>query len=642
MIKSKATFSILLPAAFFGAFLFTCGGGGGISRTQDTDGDGMPDYWEIQYGLNPSNPNDASLDLDNDGYTNLEEYQGGTDPTVPDPPKELCNGLDDDGNGFIDEIWLEKGKPCGKCGIYQCSLDGLALECQGEGTCAPGENKICGTNGIKTCLATCEWNDCVETPQCPMTGQVRSAACGYCGEGTQRATCLSNGTWGEWGACEDLGCRPGADIICFDGTKGGTKTCGDDCRLGDCAAGCTPGARISEVCGECGGTRARICLTGGVWGPPGDCVCAEQSASIDVPGYGTQTRTCGIETGCNWSSWGYCGGGECSFGDVETETCGCGGHGLTNRTCGDDCAWGEWSACSGDYDEIPPSRPVPGTPRERETVTDFPVPLTWTASSDACGLSENYAYELNVSNDPVFFPSSVTRETNSTSYLLDSVSHGTWYWRVRARDASGNLSDWSPAGRFEYLPEQVFIEDFDGVFPGNSWRVGDLNPAGGDDYWDQSNSRVPEAVFTGGQAGGMTYSAWCAGKGRQGDADCGGGINPKFRNYDNGMEAYLERDLDLLPFTQARLIFRFWQETADAGDCLKVKIFKPGQPESGVPGTWNTLFSSCSDSSGWELKVVDLSEYAGDWTTLQFVFESDGSGHCAEGAYLDNIVVEGW
>jgi len=45
----------------------------------DTDNDGMPDGWEVQYGLNPLG-NDANGDLDNDKYTNLEEFQEGTLP----------------------------------------------------------------------------------------------------------------------------------------------------------------------------------------------------------------------------------------------------------------------------------------------------------------------------------------------------------------------------------------------------------------------------------------------------------------------------------------------------------------------------------------------------------------------------------
>jgi hypothetical protein len=46
----------------------------------DRDGDGMPDDWEVQHGLNPDNASDAATDADGDGYTNLQEYLAGTDP----------------------------------------------------------------------------------------------------------------------------------------------------------------------------------------------------------------------------------------------------------------------------------------------------------------------------------------------------------------------------------------------------------------------------------------------------------------------------------------------------------------------------------------------------------------------------------
>ncbi|MFV0541506.1 MAG: polysaccharide lyase [Aestuariibaculum sp.] len=49
---------------------------------KDTDGDGIPNKWEEKYGLNPNNASDANTDLNGDGYTNIETYFNGIDPTT--------------------------------------------------------------------------------------------------------------------------------------------------------------------------------------------------------------------------------------------------------------------------------------------------------------------------------------------------------------------------------------------------------------------------------------------------------------------------------------------------------------------------------------------------------------------------------
>ena len=79
--------------------------------TKDSDNDGMPDWWEILYDLNPFDASDADEDKDEDGYdkngdglvsederfTNLMEYEldfilgNSTDPTDSDTDLSLIH-----------------------------------------------------------------------------------------------------------------------------------------------------------------------------------------------------------------------------------------------------------------------------------------------------------------------------------------------------------------------------------------------------------------------------------------------------------------------------------------------------------------------------------------------------------------------
>lgn len=60
---------------------------------KDGDGDGIPDWWETKYGLNPNDASDPMKDT-GDGYTNVEKYINSIDPTKKVDWKDLNNNRD--------------------------------------------------------------------------------------------------------------------------------------------------------------------------------------------------------------------------------------------------------------------------------------------------------------------------------------------------------------------------------------------------------------------------------------------------------------------------------------------------------------------------------------------------------------------
>jgi hypothetical protein len=55
--------------------------------------DGIPDQWKSKYGFDLKDATLASKDTDGDGYTTIEEYLNGTDPTVKADYKDLKNNV---------------------------------------------------------------------------------------------------------------------------------------------------------------------------------------------------------------------------------------------------------------------------------------------------------------------------------------------------------------------------------------------------------------------------------------------------------------------------------------------------------------------------------------------------------------------
>ncbi|WP_017444946.1 Ig-like domain-containing protein [Gayadomonas joobiniege] len=71
-----------------------------VSFTGDQDGDGLPDDYETNNGLDPNDPADAFEDKDNDGLSALDEYLAGTDIAKADT----------DGDGIQDGEELAEGE----------------------------------------------------------------------------------------------------------------------------------------------------------------------------------------------------------------------------------------------------------------------------------------------------------------------------------------------------------------------------------------------------------------------------------------------------------------------------------------------------------------------------------------------------
>lgn len=65
----------------------------------DTDGDGMPDGWEVFNYLDPLGIWDALWDFDGDGLSNLEEFQNGTNPFNSDTDGDGTSDGDETGQG---------------------------------------------------------------------------------------------------------------------------------------------------------------------------------------------------------------------------------------------------------------------------------------------------------------------------------------------------------------------------------------------------------------------------------------------------------------------------------------------------------------------------------------------------------------
>jgi hypothetical protein len=179
---------------------------------------------------------------------------------------------------------------------------------------------------------------------------------------------------------------------------------------------------------------------------------------------------------------------------------------------------------------------------------------------------------------------------------------------VTLRNTSTNMTALNVTSTLAAFSVEVrmFFEGFEGSSPGD-WTVGDWNSGSGEDYWGQSAYRAYRGDF----------SAYCAEV-----SDVSG------QYYDNDMEAFMVKDVDLSTYYSATLSYYYWINSWSAGDRITAGYFD---------GSWHWLNWYGGNSGGWVSCSLRVPPTA---TQIGFRFGSD-AWQAGEGAYIDDVVLTG-
>jgi hypothetical protein len=190
----------------------------------------------------------------------------------------------------------------------------------------------------------------------------------------------------------------------------------------------------------------------------------------------------------------------------------------------------------------------------------------------------------------------------------ESITMPVTLRNVSANTTCLNVTGTLAATATTLVPTTIFSEDFEGSWPGN-WTVEDQDLDSGEDYWGQSDYRAYSGNF----------SAYCANV-----SDVSG------QYYDNNMDAFMVRDVDLSAYESATLTYNYWLDCEYYYDRLYAGYFD---------GLWHWVWYHTGNSTPWVSdSIVEVPPTA---TQVGFRFHSE-SIITGEGAYIDDVVLTGY
>lgn len=100
-------------------------------------------------------------------------------------------------------------------------------------------------------------------------------------------------------------------------------------------------------------------------------------------------------------------------------------------------------------DRIKPNQPINISPSNNSTqILNQPINFNWSIPVDAGPIQSTISYIIEFSNNIEFLSTIQVSNSSTNSFQQSFQSEGNYYWRIKAKDKAGNLSNYSNPHKF--------------------------------------------------------------------------------------------------------------------------------------------------------------------------------------------------